>query len=117
MKKFSSGDLQTITVSLETMHLGYSVDLLRKSRALSKDKNGQWNTIMMKRSATSSILHGFCALESTINFIGYEMFFYQESRHFIPLDKRDYLLNRFLKTWDKSNGVIESQDTDDNQCT
>ena len=105
MKKFSSGDLQTTTISLETMHLGYSVDLMRKSKALSKEKNSGWSLMRMTRCATSSILHGFCALESSVNFIGYEMFFYKKSNRFIPVDKRDYLLNKFLKTWDKSNAL------------
>src|SRR5262249_43661113 len=50
----------------------------------------------------TSILHGFCALESIINDLGYEMFFHPESARYVHPEKRDVLLKRFVQSWDKN---------------
>ncbi|MDP1716233.1 MAG: hypothetical protein Q8L41_15960 [Anaerolineales bacterium] len=105
MQKFSSGDLQTLTVSLESLHLGHAVDLMRKSKAVSKTAKTGWEKELVQRCAISSILHGFCALESTINYFGYEMFFYKDSQRYIPTETRDYLLTKFLANWDKGKAL------------
>jgi hypothetical protein len=105
MKKFSSGDLQTLTISLEALHLGHAIDLMRKSKVVSATAKTGWEHELVKRCAISSILHGFCALESAINFFGYELFFYQDSQRYIPTEKREYLLKKFLKNWDNSKAL------------
>ncbi|KXK15413.1 MAG: hypothetical protein UZ14_CFX002000434 [Chloroflexi bacterium OLB14] len=105
MQNFSSGDLQSFTVSLEELHLGHAVDLMRKSKVVSKNAKTGWETSLVHRCAISSILHGFCALESAINYFGHEMFFNKGSESYVPIEKRDYLLNKFLKKWDKSEAL------------
>jgi hypothetical protein len=94
------GELHTLTHSLEMEHLGLSVDLMRKSRVASKSKLTGWQTMLVNRYALSSILHAFCALESTINFLGYEMFFQADSKIFIGCDERTPLLQKYIKSWD-----------------
>lgn len=102
MQKFSSGDLYTSTISLESLHLGHAVDQMRKSKVVFKTVENGWGKELVRRCAISSILHGFCALESAINYFGYEMFFYKDSKRYVPAKSRDYLLNKFLKKWDKT---------------
>ena len=105
LKKFSSGDLHTTTNSLEEMHLGHAVDLMRKSKAISETAKTFWEKQTINRCAISSILHSFCTLESTINLFSYEMFDNKDSQRYVSIDNRDYLLTKFLKSRDRSEAL------------
>src|SRR5262245_3605336 len=97
-----NGELQTITRSLTDMHLGHAVDQMRKSKAISQTARTGFEKMLVERLALSSILHGFCALESAINYFGHEMFFHPESDRYVLPEKRDVLLKRFVQSWDKA---------------
>lgn len=105
MQKFSSGDLQRLPVSLDALHLGHAVDLMRKSKLVSSGATTGWEKELVQRCAVSSILHSYCALEGTINYFGYEMFFYKDSKRYVPVEKRDYSLTKFIKNWKKANAL------------
>ena len=92
-------ELHTHTLSLDSMHLGHAIDLMRRSKLIAESAHTGWDKSLVHRCAVSGILHGFCALENVVNLSGYEMFFHPESARYVPPDKRDFLLKRFVKTW------------------
>jgi hypothetical protein len=98
-------ELHTITNSLEMMHLGHSVDMMRKSKKVFETAKTGWDKELVNRCVVSSILHGFCALESVINLFGNEMFFHQDSKRYIPPEKRGFLLKKFIETWNKAPSI------------
>jgi hypothetical protein len=85
-------NLATITNDLSSVHLSLAVDALYESR-VKKPYN---------KHAISAILHGYCALESAINFLGYEMFFNEDSNRFVSLKERDLPLRKMIKAWNSS---------------
>lgn len=100
-----NGELHTLTISLVDTHLSHALDLFRRSNKLLRDSKTVYNITLAQRCALSSIIHGFCALESMANYIGFEMFFNSDSKRYITPDKRDLLLERFVKSWDKTNAI------------
>ena len=95
-------ELHTLTLSLESMHLGHAIDLMRRSKLIAESVHTGWDKSLVHRCALSGILHSFCALENFVNQFGYEMFFHPESARYVPPDRRDFLLKRFVKTWHRA---------------
>jgi hypothetical protein len=102
----SDDGLLTIPLSLTTEHLGHAIESMRKSKVAADSAPTGWNLQLVHRCAISAILHGFCALESTVNLFGHEIFFRPESNQYIPTDSTDFLLRRFLTDWNRAS-VLE----------
>ncbi|SDF50388.1 hypothetical protein SAMN04487992_11920 [Cellulophaga baltica] len=79
--------LYILTNSLCNTHLGLAVDSLYRSRT--EDRR--------RKSPISTITHSYFSLESAINFLGYEIFFNEDSTKYIPDIERDFPLKRMLK--------------------
>lgn len=93
--------LKTEIQSLYALHLGMAFDEMREAKDLFYDTSNSYNTFKARRISLSSILHAFCSLEALLNYLGYRRFFYSEAKEYIMPEKRDFLLNRFLKSWEK----------------
>jgi hypothetical protein len=93
--------LKTEIQSLYSLHLGLSVDEMREATELMRNPNSSHNSLLAHRLTISSILHSFCSLEAFVNYLAYHRFFYPESEDYIPEDKREYLLSRQLRLWDR----------------
>lgn len=93
--------LKTEIRSLYALHLGLALDEMREAEELVKDDSRGNNCFKARRLSISSILHAFCSLEALLNYLGYRRFFYPESGEYILPEKRDFLLNHFLKSWDR----------------
>jgi len=93
--------LKTEIRSLYALHLGMAFDEMREAKDLSKDASNGDNWFKARRLSLSSILHAFCSLEALLNYLGYRRFFYSEADEYIQPEKRDFLLNRLLKSWEK----------------
>ena len=100
MMKQLDDNLLTFTVSLTADHLALAVESLYRTKF--EDHRS--------KNAISTILHGFCALESAVNLIGYEMFWNHESDKYINEIDRDKPLKRMLKSWNASLPCIEKID-------
>jgi len=92
--------LKTEIRSLYALHLGLAFDEMREAEDLVKDVSYKDNWFKARRLSLSSILHAFCSLEALLNYLGYRRFFYPEADEYILPDKQDFLLKRFLKSWD-----------------
>ena len=95
------GELHTIMQSLESDHLGQAFDLLIQLKEVSSEQAALGSSVKERRLALSCIIHSFCALESAVNRLGYELFFDPVSEIYVPEEERDFLLNKFIKTWDR----------------
>jgi len=93
--------LKTEIRSLYALHLGMAFDEMREAKDLSDDTSNSDNRYKARRLSLSSILHAFCSLEALLNYLGYRRFFYSEATEYIKPEKRDFLLNRLLKSWEK----------------
>ncbi|PKN63145.1 MAG: hypothetical protein CVU57_21000 [Deltaproteobacteria bacterium HGW-Deltaproteobacteria-15] len=93
--------LKTEVQSLYSLHLGLSVDEMREATELMRNPNSSHNSLTARRLTISSILHSFCSLEAFVNYLGYHRFFYPESEDYIQEDKREYLLSRQLRLWNR----------------
>lgn len=96
-------ELRTVTMSLESIHLGHAIDLMRKSRLVAESARTGWERTLVHTCALSGILHGFCALENSANLFGYEMFFDPGSPRYLPADKRDPLLRMAVTSWRRAS--------------
>lgn len=109
--------LKTKIHSLFELHFGLSLDEMREAENLVKDASSGDNWYKVHRLSLSSILHAFCSFEAQLNYLGYRRFFYPEADEYIPLEKRNFLLNRLLKSWDtlrvheKVNALLWSYST------
>ncbi|MDA3821685.1 MAG: hypothetical protein PF450_03595 [Bacteroidales bacterium] len=92
--------LRTEIRSLYALHLGLAFDEMREAEDLVKDTSSRNNWFKASRLSLSSILHSFCSLEALLNYLGYRRFFYPTAPEYILPEKRDYLLKRFLGSWD-----------------
>ena len=92
--------LKTEIRSLYALHLGLAIDNMREADDLVKDSSRGDNWFKARRLSLSSILHAYCSFEALLNYLGYRRFFYPEAEEYIFPEKRDYLLKRFLKSWD-----------------
>lgn len=90
-------NLLTITNDLTSTHLELAFEKLYELREPGNKSKG----------AVSVILHSYFGLESTVNFIGYEMFFNKESQHYIKENERDMPLKKMLKSWNSTLQCIE----------
>ena len=79
-------------------HFANAVDEFKRAGDISNFK-ADAKIMMEYRYATSSIIHSFLALDSLINYIGYEIFFNEQSGVFIYNAKRSYALNLALNLW------------------
>ena len=52
-------------------------------------------------SALSSVLHAFCAFESSVNELGHLMFFLPSSAIYLSTEKRGYLLSKAVAGWNR----------------
>lgn len=110
--------LKTEIRSLYALHLGLSFDEMREAKDLVKDAFSGDNWYKARRLSLSSILHAFCSLEALLNYLGYRRFFYSEADEYIPPEKRNFLLNRLVKSWDtlrvheKVNALLWSYSTE-----
>lgn len=100
-------ELVKLTNNLSNSHLGYSIDLMRSSKESSQAKKPKFSWVFTRRQATSSILHAYMGFESIVNRIGYDLYVLKDSPRYIPEDKRNLPLRRFVKAWDKSVSIIE----------
>jgi hypothetical protein len=96
------GVLHIITKSIDSEHLGHAVDQMKKSKRVSQNAQTGFDKMLINRCALSSILHGFCALESIISHLGYEMFFHPKSERYIAPENREPLLKKYIRSWDKA---------------
>lgn len=85
--------------TLYSIHLGLAVDEMHEAAELMENPNESHNSLHARRLTVSSILHAFCSLDALVNYLGYNRFFYTESEHHIPKEKREYLLNRQVQSW------------------
>lgn len=92
--------LKTEIRSLYALHLGLALDEMREADYLVKDRSHGDNWFKARRLSLSSILHAFCSFEALLNYLGYRRFFYPEASEYVLPENRDFLLNRFLKSWD-----------------
>lgn len=100
-------ELVKLTNDLSNSHLGYSIDLMCSSKASSQAKKPKFSWVFARRQATSSVLHAYMGFESIVNKIGYDLYVLKDSPRYIPEDKRNLPLRRFVKAWDKSVSIIE----------
>ncbi len=106
-----NGELHTITKSLSSVHLGFALDNYHRSRSIGEIKDGtSYHRMQANVCALSSVMHAYCALESFINFFGYELFSNKASTKFIPPDKRDLLLAKFVRAWDVNPALDNAED-------
>lgn len=93
------GELHTVTRDLSLTHLGCAIDLLRSARAALKDSTNPQRSTVAHRASISSIVHAYAALESHINHFGFELFTHERSPLYIAVEKRSFLLKRFIQSW------------------
>lgn len=91
-------ELYTIINSLAQSHLGQAIDSMRRSYDLELSKDG-FSKMAAHQNAISSIMHGFCFLESLLNSLGYELLFNKESSEYILEENRDYPLKKLSYNW------------------
>jgi hypothetical protein len=97
------GELRIYTRgSLTNSHLGHAFDLLHSARSAGADKANAQASELSHRYAISSIIHAYASLESQINHVGYEMFFQERSKRYVPIDKRSFVLRRFVQSWNNT---------------
>lgn len=92
--------MHTITASLDRTHLSHAIDLMRLAKTYCNKSQSKRD--LGKRFVLSSIIHAFSGLESVVNFLGFELFSNEDSSRFIPVKQRDFLLNKLVKTWDRT---------------
>lgn len=85
--------------SLYANHLGHALDLLHESLEDGSHQQGSAKDFCSQRCAISAIIHGFSSLESVLNFMAYRMFSLDDSAEFIPLAKRNFLVQSMIKRW------------------
>ena len=98
-------ELHTIVNSLTYSHLGHAIDLMRRSYDLKKTSKDGWESMSAHQNAMSSIMHGFCFLESLLNFLGNELLFNKDSSQYILEENRDYLLKKLVSNWSTARAL------------
>lgn len=101
MSENTDGELSIDTISLHSDHLSHAIELMRLSKTPAKIASALTVLVLSRRLAVSSIIHSFSGLESLVNYFGFELFFNADSQRFVPPNKRDFLLSRMVKSWDK----------------
>lgn len=104
-------DIRDDVLTLYADHLGQAIDQFYLS--ISTDSNTD-SSIYSHRCAVSSIIHGYSALESVLNFIAYRTFSLESSCEFIPKEQRTVTANLCNRSWndlgviEKCNKIIET---------
>lgn len=98
-------ELHTLVNSLTYSHLGHAIDLMRRSYDLNKSSSDGWESMSAHQNAMSSIMHGFCFLESLLNFLGHELLFNKDSSQYILEENRDYLLKKLVSNWSNARAL------------
>jgi len=93
-------EIRTDVRSLYADHLGHALDLLHESIEGKGAQIGSAKMLHSQRNAISSIVHGFCSLESVLNFMAYRMFSLEDTTEFIPLENRNFFVQSMIKRWD-----------------
>lgn len=99
MSTIPEDDLHTVVNSLAYSHISHAIDSMRRSYDLAKSAKTGWDKMSAHQFAMSSIMHGFCFLESLVNDLGYKILFYKESDQYIPEEDRDFLLKKLTSSW------------------
>ncbi len=102
MKKsnFTNEGLHEQTIDFTNVHLGLAIEYLYESRVWK-----QWN-----KSAFSSIIHGFIALESYVNYLGHELFFNEDAHMYLSIDKNQIANRRLLAKWNSNLPILDKID-------
>lgn len=100
---FPDNKAYTLSDTIIDLHLGHAVEQMHKANLLAKKAKTGFETNLVTRSSLSSILHSFCALESAINMAGQQIFNNPISNIYFPESKRNFTLNKFIKSWDNKS--------------
>ena len=96
-------ELHTLRASLTTLHLGHAIDEYKRAKKLAAVAYDGFEKSAKDRYAVSSIVHGFCGLESMVNELFEEMFFDTTSAFYVSPENRNPLLRSFLNNWKSKN--------------
>lgn len=99
MNIIPEGNLHTVVHSLTYSHIGQAIDSMRRSYDLAKTDETGWGKMSSHQFAMSSIMHGFCFLESLVNDLGYQLLFNKSSETYIQEEDRDFLLKKLASNW------------------
>ncbi len=105
MSVIPEGDLHTIVQSLTYSHIGQAIDSMRRSYDLAMMVKTGWDKMSAHQFAMSSIMHGFCFLESLVNDLGYKLLFDKDSDDYIPEENRDFLLKKLASNWSMTRSL------------
>lgn len=103
---FSTG-VVNYTSSMAGTHLGHALDLHHHAIDLKKARSRPYDGVLSHRSAMSSALHAFVALEGYISLLGHHLFSQPSSHLYIPPTERTFLLSQFVGKWDRNPSVTE----------
>jgi hypothetical protein len=84
--------LAEVPISLGYTHLSQAIDLY-----LIADSHSDWR--VSHGMTISSIIHSYCAIESTVNTIAYGIFRREDHPHYIAPIHRSFLLKKCLSNW------------------
>jgi hypothetical protein len=99
MNIIPEGNLHTVVQSLTCSHIGQAIDTMRRSYDLAVSAKTGWDKMSAHQFAMSSIMHGFCFIESLVNDLGYNLLFNKDSDVYIPEKDRDFLLTKLASNW------------------
>jgi len=99
MNVIPTDELHTVTNTLAYSHIGQAIDSMRRSYDLTVSAKTGWDSMSAHQFSMSSIMHGYCFLESLVNDLGYKLLFYKDSGQYIPEEDRDYLLKKLSASW------------------
>lgn len=112
MKSKSQVEVITVSIKLFEQHLAQAIDELR--RALDgKPRENHDDFIVEWRLSTSSILHAVSALESLVNYFGFELYQNKKSENYVSENDRSFALKKVVRSWnnspllDKLNLILE----------
>ncbi|WP_019556496.1 hypothetical protein [Thiomicrorhabdus arctica] len=105
MSTMPEGNLHTVVQSLTYSHVGQAIDSMRRSYDLAVSKNTGYEKMSAHQFAMSSIMHGFCFLESLVNDLGYKLLFNKDSDEYISEENRDFLLKKLASNWNMTRSV------------
>jgi hypothetical protein len=86
------------TETLYSEHIGEAVDACIRARRFSLGAPGR--RPRERRSAVTSIVHGYAGMEAVANIFRFELFENKEGRFYKPIDEDDAAVRRYLERWD-----------------
>ncbi len=87
-----------VSINLFEQHLAQSLDELQRALE-SKQIHSHEDFLLEWRSASTSILHGFCAIDSLVNYLAYEYFENCHSSWYIEPENREFVTEKHLSKW------------------